>query len=81
MAENHDVALEVRFMVECMARLHQLLYGRRCIVCASEITNSNPATITVAGMSVCKNPACAAIVLHVSLSELTGIDDDEPLHE
>jgi hypothetical protein len=76
MAER-DTALEVRFMVECVVRLRQLLYGQRCIIRTREITPERPASITLCDMSVCIDPACGAVALDVPVHELGGIDDEE----
>jgi hypothetical protein len=78
MAEDRDTALEVRFMVETVLRLRELLSGRRCVLCAREISAERQASITLFDLVICNDPACAAIVLDVPIHELTGIDDEEP---
>ena len=80
MAE-HDAALEVRFMVECVVKLRQLLYGQRCIIYVHEITPERPASITLFDMSICIDSACGAVALDVPVHELDDMNDEELGHE
>jgi hypothetical protein len=73
--------LETRASVEAVRRLRQILNGERCIVCASLISPTNPAVLTIYDLSICRRPECAAVILDVPLSELIDSDNEEVGHE
>jgi hypothetical protein len=77
MAEDRDTALEVRFMVETVLRLRELLNGKRCVLCAREISAERQASITLFDLAVCVDPACTASVLDAPIHELDEIADEE----
>jgi hypothetical protein len=73
---ERDTTLEVRFMVECVVRLRQLVYGQRCIICTREITPERLASLTLFDMSVCIDPACGAVAHDMPIHKLHDIDEE-----
>jgi hypothetical protein len=73
--------LEMRAAIEAIRRLRQVLNGQRCIICTCLISPTNPATLSVYDLAVCRNPECAAVILNVPLGELMDADDKEASHE
>jgi hypothetical protein len=73
--------LETRAAIEAVQRLRQILNGSRCIICASLISPTNPATLSIYDLAVCRNPECAAVILNVPVRELMYADDKETSHE
>jgi hypothetical protein len=76
-ADDRDIDFEVRLMVETVLRLRELLNGKRCVLCAREISAERQASITLFDLAVCVDPICTAIVLDAPIHELTDIDEKE----